>query len=85
MKLKCQNLIILVLAISLFCKATCEVVCSEDELVKEIVEDLADNGKLDCLRESLPRDEKESPEQKGLRIAANWDSDCSFEAGGESK
>jgi hypothetical protein len=57
-----------------------ECVCSEDELVREILEDLADNGKLDCLRESLPPKEGESEDQKQLRIAANWDSDCSFEA-----
>ena len=61
-----------------------EVVCSEDELVKEILEDLADNGKLDCLRESLPPPGGESNDQKLLRLAANWDSDCSFEADTES-
>ena len=56
-----------------------DVVCSEDELAKEIIEDLEDNGKLDCLRESLPTP-GETPEQRTKRIAANWDSDCSFEA-----
>jgi len=57
-----------------------EVVCSEDELVKELIEDLEDNGKLDCLRESLPLSKDETLEQKEKRIAANWNSDCSFEA-----
>jgi hypothetical protein len=57
-----------------------EVVCSEDELVREIIEDLEDNGKLDCLRESLPLSQNEKPEQKAKRLAANWNSDCSFEA-----
>jgi hypothetical protein len=61
-----------------------EVVCSEDELVREIVEDLDDNGKLDCLRESLPSSPNETPEQKSKRIAANWNSDCSFEAESEN-
>jgi hypothetical protein len=61
-----------------------DVVCSEDELVKEILEDLADNGKLDCLRESLPPAAAESNDQKQLRLAANWDGDCSFEADTES-
>ena len=61
-----------------------EVVCSEDELVREIVEDLEDNGKLDCIRESLPSSPNESPEQKSKRIAANWNSDCSFEAESEN-
>ena len=57
-----------------------EVVCSEDELVREIIEDLEDNGKLDCLRESEPVSHDEKPEQKAKRIAANWNSDCSFES-----
>lgn len=57
-----------------------EVVCSEDELVREIMEDLEDNGKLDCLRESEPISPNETPEQKAKRMAANWNSDCSFES-----
>jgi len=61
-----------------------EVVCSEDELVREIVEDLEDNGKLDCLRESSPSSPDEKPEQREKRIAANWNSDCSFEAESEN-
>ena len=56
-------------------------VCSESELIKELKEDFADNGKLDCLRESLPLP-GESPEDKIARISANWDGDCSFEASG---
>lgn len=60
-----------------------EVVCSEFELVKEIKEDLADNGKLDCLRESLPVP-GESNEEKIKRLAANWDGDCSFESENEN-
>lgn len=56
-----------------------EVVCSEYELVREIREDLEDNGKLDCLRESLPIP-GEAKEDKNKRIAANWDGDCSFES-----
>lgn len=31
-----------------------QTICSEDQLVREIKEDLEDNGKLDCLIESLP-------------------------------
>ena len=33
-----------------------QTICSEDQLVREIKEDLDDNGKLDCLIESLPPD-----------------------------
>lgn len=54
------------------------VVCSIEELAKELKEDLADNGKLDCLRESLPSP-GETKTQEELRLAAMWTSDCSFE------
>lgn len=58
-----------------------QVVCSEDELVREILEDIFDNGKLDCLRKSVAPDLKmETEEEKRKRIDAEWDSDCSFEA-----
>jgi hypothetical protein len=63
-----------------------QVVCSLDELIKEIMEDLIDNGKLDCLRKSSsPNEADETEEQRARRIAANWDSDCSFEAEGEEE
>ena len=42
-------------------------------------------GKLDCLRESIPANDKETKEQKELRIKANWNSDCSFEAESEEE
>ncbi len=77
MKFKIILLITLAFIINII-KSEC--VCSEDELVRELLEDLADNGKLDCLRESLPPKEGESEDQKQLRLAANWNSDCSFEA-----
>jgi hypothetical protein len=58
-----------------------QVVCSEDELIKELYEDLMDNGKLDCLRKSTtPNEADETEEQRRKRIAAEWNSDCSFEA-----
>ena len=59
-----------------------QVVCSEDELVRELLEDLADNGRLDCLRHSVATKE-ETEEAKRLRIAAEWNGDCSFESNGE--
>ncbi len=51
-----------------------EVVCTEYDLKRELKEDLADNGKLDCLRESY--------DSNGNRVYsdADWDSDCSFES-----
>jgi 2,4-dienoyl-CoA reductase-like NADH-dependent reductase (Old Yellow Enzyme family) len=86
MFLKKQKILLTVFLIftSLLCYIKSEVVCSEDELVRELIEDLEDNGKLDCLRESVPADENEKPEQKAKRLAANWDSDCSFEAESEN-
>ncbi len=59
-----------------------EIVCTEDELIREIIEDIEHNNKLDCLRESLPVP-GETPKEKNLRLKANWDSDCSFESSGE--
>jgi hypothetical protein len=52
-----------------------DVVCSEAELNRELREDIQDNGKLDCLRQSYNSD--------GTPIvgnAADWNSDCAFEA-----
>lgn len=58
-----------------------QVVCSLDELVWELQEDLADNGKLDCLRQSSsPNMADESDIQRLKREAADWTGDCSFEA-----
>lgn len=58
-----------------------QVVCSEDELVREILEDLADNGKLDCLiKSTAPEGENESESKKAKRLAAEWTSDCSFKS-----
>ena len=64
-------------------KAT--TVCSEDELVWELRDDLRDNGfkynkgKLDCLR-SIAAPLKETSENRDMRLRAQWNSDCSFEA-----
>lgn len=82
MKLKKCILFATIVAIC-FVKTQCEVVCSEYELVKELKEDLADNGKLDCLRESLPIP-GETNEEKVKRLAADWDGDCSFESENEN-
>jgi len=65
----------------LFSPVYTQVVCSEDELIRELYEDIIDNGKLDCLRRSMtPNEADETEEQRKRRVAANWDSDCSFEA-----
>ncbi len=79
MSKKFNFLIILIVFVS-FIYVKSEVVCSEEELVKELLEDLEDNGKLDCLRETLPRSDKETEEEKAKRIASEWTGDCSFES-----
>jgi hypothetical protein len=74
-------LILLITLSLLFIRSTSQVVCSEDELIKELQEDLDDNGQLDCLRKSRsPLEAEENPLQREMRIAAEWNGDCSFEA-----
>ena len=47
-------------------------------MVRRHIKDIL--GKLDCLRETIPPSTTETKEEKTLRTAANWDSDCSFES-----
>jgi len=50
-------------------------------LTTELKQDLEDNGYLDCLRKIHPPEGGlETEEVKNLRLAAQWDTDCSFEA-----
>jgi hypothetical protein len=64
-----------------FIKINSQVVCSEDELIRELQEDLDDNGQLDCLRRSKsPLEAEEDSVQREMRVAAEWNGDCSFEA-----
>ncbi len=75
------NIIIATSLLLSIARVNSQVVCSQDELVRELREDLEDNGKLDCLRVGAnPEAADESQEQREKRLAANWDSDCSFEA-----
>jgi hypothetical protein len=56
-------------------------VCDEKSLLLELKQDLEDNGVLDCLRKvNRPHGVNESPSERNIRIAAAWDSYCSFEA-----
>lgn len=61
---------------------SCDAVCDENTLITELRQDVADNNQLDCLRyiRDPPKDHEETPEEKKNRVAAVWDSDCSFEA-----
>jgi hypothetical protein len=78
-----RSLLLLFITATLLAVIHSQVVCSLDELIRELYEDLIDNGKLDCLRVSVNPDEAdETEEQKKIRKAAEWNSDCSFEAEG---
>ena len=58
-------------------------VCDLNTLLLELKQDLKDNGMLDCLRViEPPHSVEENEEQKNLRIAAQWDTSCSFESNG---
>ena len=58
-------------------------VCDLNTLIVELKQDLADNGMLDCLRIiNPPHFVEETEEQKNLRLAAQWDTSCSFESSG---
>jgi len=58
-----------------------DCVCDLETLLLEIKQDIADNGMLDCLRViNPPHFVEETEKQKNLRLAAQWDTSCSFEA-----
>lgn len=62
-------------------KFKADALCSRSILVSELKQDIADNGRLDCKRYiPKPHGMPETIEDKNKRIAAQWDSDCSFEA-----
>jgi hypothetical protein len=55
--------------------------CSDVALQIQLKQDLEDNGKLDCLRlidKTINR--TETPNESNIRLAAQWDSNCAFEA-----
>jgi len=56
-------------------------VCTDQQLILELKQDLADNGKLDCMRKLVVlHGVKETENMTNLRLAAEWDTDCAFEA-----
>jgi hypothetical protein len=77
--MKKQYVILICISLMIVSIVRSEVVCSESELIKELQEDIADNGKLDCLRETIA-EEGETLDQRAKRIKANWTGDCSFES-----
>lgn len=72
---------ILVFIVILLCLTKCDSVCDQEVLILELKQDLEDNGILDCLRTIKPPNGViETPEQKNKRLAAQWDTSCSFES-----
>jgi hypothetical protein len=57
-----------------------DAVCTEQMWINELIQDIAYNGKLDCLRNPLPAPEIETAEEQRKRLEAAWDTDCAFEA-----
>jgi hypothetical protein len=57
-------------------------VCTGPTLITELLQDIRDNGKLDCLRTPLnpPTDRVETEDQRKKRLEGAWDTDCAFEA-----
>lgn len=52
-----------------------DAVCTESTLVTELIQDIKDNNKLDCLRVPLdpPTDRVEGEDEKRRRLEAAWD------------
>jgi hypothetical protein len=79
--MKIQTAIAFISLLALFSLVRNDSVCDLNMLLTEIKQDLADNGMLDCLRViDPPHFVEESEEQKNLRLAAQWDTPCAFEA-----
>lgn len=74
MKIK-SNLIVILSLIGCIVQVSTDAVCTEQILITELVQDLKDNGKLDCLRvpRPAPTDKPESDLEKKNRIEAAWD------------
>jgi hypothetical protein len=71
----------LVLISNLLCLIYSDAVCDKATLLAELRQDLADNNILDCLRIiNPPHNHEEDMTQSNLRLAAQWESDCAFEA-----
>lgn len=74
----------IVIFLILFCIITfnkCDSVCDLELFIMELKQDLEDNGILDCLRIIKPPNGViETIEQKNKRLAAQWDTACSFES-----
>ena len=81
MKIHYNTTVVIITFLSLFSFIKTDSVCDLNMLLTEINQDLADNGMLDCLRViDPPHFVEETEDQKNLRLAAQWDTPCAFEA-----
>ena len=81
--MKIYSIIAIFTIITLLSSIHSDAVCDLNTRLVEIKQDLSDNGMLDCLRViEPPHSVEETEEQKNLRLAAQWDTSCAFEANG---
>lgn len=74
------SIVLLIIFFIIVCTKS-DSVCDEEVLILELKQDLEDNGILDCLRIiKAPNGVIETAEQKNKRLAAQWDTSCSFES-----
>ena len=74
--------LVFMISIAFMCSTgICDSVCDLELFILELKQDLEDNGILDCLRViKPPNGVLETIEQKNKRLAAQWDTSCSFES-----
>lgn len=83
MKMKMYCIFMIIIILSSLSSIKSDSVCDLNTLIVELKQDLKDNGMLDCLRIiDPPHSVEETEEQKNLRLAAQWDTSCAFEASG---
>ena len=79
--MKMFSFLILGIVMTLISNVHSDSVCDLNTFIVEVKQDLADNGILDCQRViDPPHFVEETEDQKNLRIAAQWDTSCAFEA-----
>ncbi len=79
--LKRNHVSLIIIIATVIGQISCGAVCDLKTLVMEIKQDLADNRILDCLRQIEPLHiTEETEDQRNLRLAAQWDTSCAFEA-----
>ena len=81
--MKNRLIFILIIIISfLINERLSDAVCDAETLIRELSEDVAYGGKLNCnlKQKSKPSNKEESKEEEDKRIKATWNSDCAFKA-----